>query len=405
MPLDLVTSIFNKFYDQDKIGHRIICQMELDNTKKKNINIQNIRDLFKKSFSLPEFCHFQKLIVNREWHDTPVNWENHIYELNKSEKIKNYINKMSSHIFPDGQPLWECVTLGNKYIVFVCDHTYGDGALVTKALSCIFDNNEINNCIKSKNKNNFKLSFFSRFYLFFKIILLIFFRFIKKKNTNSKKISELKNQIKTMELGIISLASLKKIREKFNCSDGSYITINDILHTLIVKTNSLYFERENISSAAMFNTRMGSMDLNRQNKLGYILLANIVRNSDKPEDTLRDVHAFMQFYKMTPAIPIITSIIDFLHWISGDLALRIIKYMNERVDFVISNYVLEYKDKTINGGINVKNINAMVTPCNTNQMYSLISYGDKINIRLTHYCMDKKRLRTCFKDALEWLSC
>ena len=125
MPLDLVTSIFNKFYDQDKIGHRIICQMELDNTKKNNINIENIRDLFKKSFSLPEFCHFQKLIVNREWHDTPVNWENHIYELNKSEKIKNYINKMSSHIFPDGQPLWECVTLGNKYIVFVCDHTYG----------------------------------------------------------------------------------------------------------------------------------------------------------------------------------------------------------------------------------------------------------------------------------------
>jgi hypothetical protein len=152
----------------------------------------------------------------------------------------------------------------------------------------------------------------------------------------------------------------------------------------------------------MFNTRVGKYDLINQNKLGYIVLANIVGKSDKPEDLLRDVHDFMQFYKTTPAVPIITNTIWFLHWLNNKLALRIIKKMNRSVDFVISNYVLGYVDKTVNEGIVVKNIKAMVSPCETRQMYSLISYGDKINVRLTYYDMDEERLRTCFKEALEW---
>lgn len=398
MPLDIVTSIFYNFFIENQIGHRIICQLELENTKKNQIDIEWLRNSLKTSFSLPEFSHFKKRIVDGEWRDISVNWETLIYKTAKSISKEQYIEKMMNYIFPQDQPLWDCVIIKNKYIIFVCDHTYGDGALVTKALSCIFDNKEENNILQAKSIKN-KLSFFARFYLFFKIILLIFFRFYlrEKENNNSSPLST-----KSMELGIISLASLKKIRKRFNCSDGSAISINDILHSLIVKTNSLYFERENISSAAMFNTRVGKYDLINQNKLGYIVLANIVGKSDKPEDLLRDVHDFMQFYKTTPAVPIIINTIWFLHWLNNKLALRIIKKMNRSVDFVISNYVLGYVDKTVNEGIVVKNIKAMVSPCETRQMYSLISYGDKINIKLTYYDMDEERLRTCFKEALEW---
>ena len=110
------------------------------------------------------------------------------------------------------------------------------------------------------------------------------------------------------------------------------------------------------------------------------------------------------FYKVTPAVPIITNGLWLLHKINKQLALGVIKRMNQSVDFVISNYVLEYCDKTLNSGIPIKNINAMVTPCDTNQMYSIISYGDKINMRVTYYNMDEVRLRDSFKKALEWIS-
>jgi hypothetical protein len=150
--------------------------------------------------------------------------------------------------------------------------------------------------------------------------------------------------------------------------------------------------------------RSKSTDLINQNKLGYIVLANKVKRESMPEDVLREVHDFMQFYKVTPAVPIITNTLWVLHKLYKQLALGIIKRMNQSVDFVISNYVLEYTDKTLNGGIPIKNINAMVTPCDTNQMYSLISYGDKINVRVTYNNMDEARLRDSFKKALEWMS-
>ena len=403
MPLDLATSLFYHLFSENKIGHRIISLMELELSKGEKISkidIKWLRDTLQKSFSLPEFAHFKKRIINDEWMDVSVDWEKLIYQEKKSITKQKYLDKMMNCVFPENQPQWECVIVEDKYIIFVNDHTYGDGVLVTKALSCIFDNPEENNILKSKNKNC-KIKILAKIYLFFKIIFQIIFRFLKKKNKNNTK--DKNEPSKFCELGILSLASLKKIRENFNCSDVSTITINDILHSLIVKTNSLYFERENIYSAAMFNMRSKSTDLINQNKLGYIVLANKVKRESMPEDVLREVHDFMQFYKVTPAVPIITNTLWVLHKLYKQLALGIIKRMNQNVDFVISNYALEYTDKTLNDGIPIKNINAMVTPCDTNQMYSLISYGDKINVRVTYNNMDEARLRDSFKKALEWM--
>lgn len=395
MPLDLATSLFHNFFCENKIGHRIITVIEAS----KKMDINWLRETLQKSFSLPEFNHFQKRIIRDEWCDVTVNWEKLIYQEDKTTTKQNYLDKMMNTVFPEEQPQWQCAIVKSKYIIFISDHAYGDGALVTKALSCIFDNQEENNILKSKNKNC-KIKIIAKIYLFFKIIFLIIFRFFTKKNRAKYK----KGPAKFCELEILSLASLKKIRENFNCSDGSAITINDILHSLIVKTNSLYFEREDIYSAAMFNTRSKSTDLIDQNKLGYIVVANKVKDASMPEDVLREVHDFMQFYKVTPAVPIITNGLWLLHKINKQLALGVIKRMNQSVDFVISNYVLEYCDKTLNSGIPIKNINAMVTPCDTNQMYSIISYGDKINVRVTYYNMDEVRLRDSFKKALEWIS-
>jgi len=89
--------------------------------------------------------------------------------------------------------------------------------------------------------------------------------------------------------------------------------------------------------------------------------------------------------------------------INKESALNLISYMNENVDFIISNYVFQYKDKTLCNGLDVSNINAMVTPCNCNQLYSITSYGVKVNIRLTHRNMEEERLKSCFIKALDWI--
>ena len=54
-------------------------------------------------------------------------------------------------------------------------------------------------------------------------------------------------------------------------------------------------------------------------------------------------------------------------------------------------------------GLDVSNINAMVTPCNCNQIYSVTSYGDIVNIKLTHRTIDEERLKSCFIKAMDWI--
>ena len=426
---DLTTTLFYELYLTDKIGHRIVSEMVIDISDEKQLNIEWLRSRLKYIFGYDNgnnnnnttcsYPHFKKTLnTTGEWVDVHICWEKQVYE-EKTLKKQEYIEKMMNVEFPGHRPLWECVIIEDRFILFICDHTYGDGALVSKAMGGLFDEplpNFSPNSSSSKRKN---LSIFAKIYLFFKIIYLIYLRFSLK---NQKNISD-KKPAKFMILDEISLAFLKKIRERFSCSDGTKITINTIIHTLLVKTNSLYYDKDCISSAAMFNRRSNKIDFGDNNKLGYMFLLNKTAYSDtnangnangnancdangdiiSPENVVCDVHDFMQFYKETPAIPIITTSLELLYMINKESALNLISYMNENVDFIISNYVFEYKDKTLCNGLYVSNINAMVTPCNCNQLYSVTSYGDKVNIRLTHRTIDEERLKSCFVKALDWI--
>ena len=140
-----------------------------------------------------------------------------------------------------------------------------------------------------------------------------------------------------------------------------------------------------------------------KNKLGYILLTNKCEMDDMPEEVLRDIHDFMTFYKVTPAVPVIVKAIEWMYWLNKALARDVLIYMNSSVDFIISNYVFEFSDKTLNGGLGVENVNACVSPSHTKQMYSFTTYGDVVNLVLTHKGIDEAKLKKCFEEALEWL--
>jgi len=411
---DLTTTLFYELFLTDKIGHRIVSEIVVNVSDEKQLNIEWLRNRLKYIFgdendNTCSYPHFKKTLNNSgEWVDLPICWETQVYE-EKTLKKQEYIEKMMNVEFPGHRPLWECVIIEDRFILFICDHTYGDGALVSKAMGGLFDDPLPNFSPNSSSSERKNLSIFAKIYLFFKIIYLIYLRSSLK---NQKNISN-KKPAKFMILDEISLAVLKKIRERFSCSDGTKITINTIIHTLMVKTNSLYYEKDCISSAAMFNRRSNKSDFGDNNKLGYMFLLNKTAYGDanangdaianSPENVVCDVHDFMQFYKETPAIPMITSSLELLYMINKKSALNLISYMNENVDFIISNYVFQYKDKTLCNGLDVTNINAMVTPCNCNQLYSVTSYDDKVNIRLTHRTMEEERLKSCFAKALDWI--
>ena len=169
--------------------------------------------------------------------------------------------------------------------------------------------------------------------------------------------------------------------------------------------NSLYFEKDVISSAAMFNRRTSADDLTEQNKIGYILLANSTEDCPNGRDLLQDVHNFMIFYKETPAVFLITSFLDWFYWWSPVKAKNLLQLLNNSVDFIISNYVVEYENKTVNNGYVLENIYGMVTPCHSKQLYSITSYNDKINIILTYKdkIIDGEKMKSYFNTAFDFV--
>ena len=68
--------------------------------------------------------------------------------------------------------------------------------------------------------------------------------------------------------------------------------------------------------------------------------------------------------------------------------------------------MFQYKDKHIQHGIKVLNTFGTVTPCDADQMYSVSTYGDKVNIYLTYNknkIIDIEQLQKDFNDSFKWL--
>jgi hypothetical protein len=390
------TSIFFDLYQKDKIGHKIVSTIECEDLDVK-------QTLVFMKHKAQTFCrkypHFHSRIQGKSWHRVEtMDYDKMIFMVDKSKNdiMETILNESLNQDLPG----WQIIVTNDNCIMFICDHIYGDGAFIANLVRELFDDKSLNNLPVKREKRN--ISLLSKIFLFFRILFLIYKRF-----TFSKKVcapwSSFKN--KQFCLGTLSLSNLKKIRDRFSCKDETYISINDLVHTIIVKTNSLYFKKDTITSAAMFNMRENMEDFNDQNKLGYILLANKLHDN-LPETLLGDVHDFMTFYKSTPATLIISKLMHWYYSWDSVKACRLIKSLNTSVDFIISNYMFQYKDKHIQNGIKVSNAYGSVTPCDANQMYSVTTYGDNVNIYLTYretIITDVEHFQNCFDETIKWL--
>jgi hypothetical protein len=394
--MSVETSLFYDIFKTDKIGHKIVCTIECDTFNKNEMLIfmkKKAAEIMKK------YPHLGCKCVDYSWKKVKnIKLDSMIVSLNKSHN--EIIEKELDRPLSSKLPRWRIILTNNNCIMFICDHIYGDGAFIANMIRDLFSDKTLNNIPEPKYKKPIPL--ISKILLFFKIIYLLYKRFEGFKSP----IPNDSNKSKHCCLAKLSLAELKNIRSRFSCSDGSHISINDILHTLLVYSNSLYFKKEMISSAAMFNMRENNGDYSNKNKIGYILLTNEAKKNTVPENVLRDVHDFMQFYKETPTIGIISKFIHSYYSWDREKASALVQNLNQSVDFIISNYALQYKDKYLQNDVKVINMSGCVTPCNAGQIYSINTYGDTITINLTYKCRkitDIKKLTQCFNDSLAWI--
>lgn len=393
------TSIFYDLFLNNKIGHKIVSTMQcepLDMKKTKIFMKHKMREIIKK------YPHFGSRIVNHSWIQGELDYDKMVIVVDESRD--QITEELINVPFPKDLPGWQVYITKDNCVMFICDHTYGDGSYIANVVRTLFDNDELNNLQSPSREKGKSLSFISRVILFFKTLYLIYMRFKFARKAPSAPWCEEKNG--QVELATFSLSELKKIRDRFYCSDGTHISINDLIHTLITRANSVYLKKDTVTSAAMFNMRKKTSDFNDQNKLGYILLTNKVKQNADPEDVLRDVHDFMQFYKVTPATAIISKCMHLYYAWNNKKACQLLRDLNKSVDFIISNYMFQYKNKHIQQGIKVVNAFGTVTPCDAGQMYSVSTYGDKVNIYLTYnknQIRDIERLQKDFNDSFKWL--
>lgn len=391
------TSIFYDLFQNDKIGHKIVSTLECESldVKKTVVFMRNkMRDIVKR------YSHFGCRIINHSWQNVELDYNRMVFSVEKTRS--DIVNDVLNEPLNEDLPGWQVIVTQDSCIIFICDHVYGDGAFISNVVRILFDDDSLNNVPLPREKKNVPL--LSRILLFLKVVYLLYKRLLLRNTRPTAPWS--KNGNKQIRLAKFSLSELKKIRDRFSCSDGSHISINDIIHSMIVKTNSEYFNKDIVSSAAMFNMRKDMGDFNDNNKLGYIVLANEVKREAGPEDVLRDVHDFMRFYKETPATGIISKCMHWYYAWNREKACDLLRYLNKNVDFIISNYMFQYKDKHIQHGIKITNSYGSVTPCDASQMYSVTTYGDHVNIYLTYKTSKITNVDDfveTFEKTLKWL--
>ena len=171
------TTIFYDLYKKDELGHKIIVTLKcglFEKTKTVEFLKGKAREI------VDMYPHFRCRIVDYEWKSYNVDYDKMIVYMNREHT--EIANDMLNTPFDSSMPAWTVIVSNDNHIIFSCDHTYGDGAYIATILRKIFDDDSLNNVSmpKCKNSNNpFKLlNIVSRVILFFKIIYLIYVRFI-----------------------------------------------------------------------------------------------------------------------------------------------------------------------------------------------------------------------------------
>ena len=444
--LDPTSAFLYDIHKTNNIGHKIIGIVHVDGQLSAEYIQNKIHNIIRKYEFLS--CIIEQRCVDglfgnntqKLWRYVGSNIHNHFEFIQDFTSIEDIIEHSLNTPFKEHIPGWKIQMIYNKstditYIICNINHNYGDGAVVTKLVGELFDNNtdKKDSCcpnIESKNHNGEKkrTSIINTIILFIKVLIIIIYRFIiaftRHKQVRTNKINADTDALtyKYRRIHTWKLDDIKQIKNHYG------VTVNDVIQGIIIKSLFLYDNRSadggvdggvdktSYCSLSMFNLRdtktellssSSSTYIKEHNKIGFIVIPNNISNDMGVDDLLHDIHDITTFYKTTPIVPITTSLIQTYYNIHQEGAINSVENLYSVCDFILSNYATKWSNKTIDGH-RVTHISNTVSPHKIPKLYSIISYGDEITMNMSYIqgamggIQNIEIYRSCVMQAYKW---
>jgi hypothetical protein len=410
--MDEISGSFYKM-SRHKNGNMTLCCVEIE-------GIPNETTLYRKLHTIVD-CYptLQHIPIERKgyfkstfhWKKTEFNIQDHFTHIAKKRfdkrNFRHWINKTLNVSFSKNIPEWMCYYLSyeksNKsFIVWKCNHTYGDGFLISEYLKKFADFSSISYPRKKRKST----SIWTKIYSFIvTIISLIYFIFrYKKQDLPIDKKDAEEDKALFYHCKTWDLQEIKKIKNHYD------VSVNDLLYTIIIKALQKYCNKTiRLSSLSMFNLRDYRNDEDivniPPNDIGFMIVMNELDDGD-PEVLLKKNHDKFSHYKSSPITYIITQFLRYLYSISPAMVVKILTYFSTKSTIGISNFQTFSTCNYIEGH-RVVNISNMVVPYGVGSIFTIVSYDNKITLNITYRernLKHPKKFITCLDSVYKTFS-
>ena len=353
-------------------------------------------------------------------HDQGFEWKTHtitdIYnhftytEKNRFDKrnFQRYINSLLEKKFVEDRPEWIFSLLTYKksnksFLVFKANHIYGDGHQVSHYLKHFMDNPKIT--YPKRKKTSYSLFYKGYAFLMATFHLLYMLLFFRREDIEFDKKGAQRDAARFLHCNTWSLDEVRKIKDFYG------VSINDLFYTIITQSIREYCDEDvSLSSLSMFNLRdLSAFSPNKetttrvQNNIGFISLCkHITSNIGK---NILDNNRTLCYFKHSPFIPVVVSIIKFLSRISPSIGGKLLHYLGAQSTFGFSNF-RAFKDLKTMNGCKVLNISNLVIPYQVGSLFTVVSYNDKITLNVTfreRNITDQKKFLRCIQNIYSQL--
>ena len=406
----------------------IITYVDFNVVLTKDLIINYITDIYEKNSVLQnKICIENNIITSRKYEQYNINDHFEIkYIVNKY--FDKYLRKMANNNSNNcGKSLLDwfflfCIEKKNNKsrLIFKINHSKCDGEKLKNMLRCSkVLNTDYAKIISPENISgkNVAEQFFSRkatfcdkiYYHIIGVIMLLklnlkalamlFFYFIKKilnnifddkKNKNKEKKEKI-NKIKFITCKSLPLHKIRAVAKMKN------ITINDLLYSILVRADSLYYQKKrNILT-------LSPISLNKVNSINnnFLPIVNIINNSYSKNDLFEKVNFIFNSYKYSSYLFFFNKLAEcFSHILNFDI-FSIYNNSSTSFDYIFTNII---GPEVTNNDIN--DIRFLVTPVNNEIIYNIISSKNKMNIvcSYSNNSINKKTFKKCIYEAYNELT-
>jgi len=346
------------------------------------------------------FKYIKKMFIENKELQKHSNNVKSFYEIKHNEDYNIYLKELLNKPLPKNKIFHSIICINNEneqnnnnenIVIVKVNHAYFDGYTLINMLVKALSTENIKIIHKTPHYKSMYYYVFGTFLIFFMEMFIISKIYISKiidtfanmffgnininqnirinKNANS----EIKNDFDYIICKPLNLQKIKKKSKK--CG----ITINDFLHSLMIKTDKLY-NNVNKNIFVGFPININKME----NKLNFCMLLNMFNNSYDNLELLKQVNERFNNFKYSLYVPFYTSFTNFIgNFIDVETLLYLYSITMEYVDYSFTNIIGPSNEELKKTGLNINDMHFLLRPKRNEIIYSIISSGNDINVILT----------------------